>query len=214
MKKEDGYVEITHHLSKYMYRPLVVKNLLIHKGNGTLCSQVTQTNEEALIIMGLLRKHGVNSKLIQSTDGFYFWDMAEIRFFLKYIENRIKTPLISDELWEEAKHKAFTTYERSTCLTYLKRCLSQFAETNKAKYLTDLKEFIFESSIEDFCDISDADVVVSTIHKAKGREFDDVYMLVSNKYPDNDELRRRYYVGMTRAKNRRSYIQTVLILTI
>lgn len=200
MKKEDGYVEITHHLSKYMYRPLV-ENLLIHKGNGTSCV-LTQTNEEALIIMGLLRKHGVNSKLIQSTDGFYFWDMAEIRFFLKYIENRIKTPLISDELWEEAKHKAFTTYERSTCLTYLKRCLSQFAETNKAKYLTDLKEFIFESSIEDFCDISDADVVVSTIHKAKGREFDDVYMLVSNKYPDNDELRRRYYVGMTRAKNR------------
>jgi hypothetical protein len=28
--------------------------------------------------------------------------------------------------------------------------------------------------VEDFCDVSGADVVVSTIHKAKGREFDDV----------------------------------------
>ena len=45
-------------------------------------------------------------------------------------------------------------------------------------------------------------MVVSTIHKAKGREFDDVYMLISNGYPKDDHLMRRYYVGITRAKNR------------
>ena len=53
-----------------------------------------------------------------------------------------------------------------------------------------------------FCDISGADVVVSTIHKAKGREFDDVYMLVSDGYIKDSHLMRRYYVGITRAKNR------------
>ncbi len=47
-----------------------------------------------------------------------------------------------------------------------------------------------------------ADVVVSTIHKAKGREFDDVYMLIADHYVKDDQLMRRYYVGMTRAKNR------------
>ena len=59
-----------------------------------------------------------------------------------------------------------------------------------------------ESSLEDFCDVSGTDVVVSTIHKAKGREFDDVYMLISDNYSKDAHLMRRYYVGMTRAKNR------------
>ena len=43
---------------------------------------------------------------------------------------------------------------------------------------------------------------MSTIHKAKGREFDDVYMLISDNYVKDDYLLRRYYVGITRAKNR------------
>lgn len=70
------------------------------------------------------------------------------------------------------------------------------------KYFTDFKEFVFESSMEDFCDVSGADVVVSTIHKAKGREFDDVYMLVSDGFPKDVHQMRRYYVGITRAKKR------------
>lgn len=43
---------------------------------------------------------------------------------------------------------------------------------------------------------------VSTIHKSKGREFDDVYMMLDNVCADNDEERRKIYVGLTRAKNR------------
>lgn len=64
-----------------------------------------------------------------------------------------------------------------------------------------------ESSLEDFCDLSGAEVVVSTIHKSKGREFDDVYMLVSGGYAEDDSLMRRCYVGITRARNR-LYIHT------
>lgn len=59
-----------------------------------------------------------------------------------------------------------------------------------------------------------SDVVVSTIHKAKGREFDDVYMLISDGYLRDDHLMRRYYVGITRAKNDYLYIQTVIALRI
>lgn len=54
--------------------------------------------------------------------------------------------------------------------------------------------------MEDFCNVSDADVVVSTIHKAKGREFEHVVMLITEPLHPTDDILRRYYVGMTRAK--------------
>ena len=119
---------IRHH-STYMYQPLV-ENLLQHKDKGTSCV-LTQTNEEAVILIALLRKHGINSKLIQSMDGLRFWNMAEMRYFLKYIDKRIKTPLITEELWEEAKHATFSIYDRSLGLMYVKRCVEQFEQTNR-----------------------------------------------------------------------------------
>ncbi len=200
MREEEGWVEVTRHQSKYMYQPLV-ENLLQHRGKGTSCV-LPQTNEEAVILVALLQKQGINSKLIQSMDGLRFWNMAEIRYFLKYINTRVKTPLIPEELWEEAKYATLSAYDRSVNLIYVKRCTELFEQTNKVKYFTDFKEFVFESSVEDFCDVSDTNVVVSTIHKAKGREFDDVYMLISGNYTKDAYQMRRYYVGMTRAKNR------------
>lgn len=197
---ESGWVEVTQHTSGEMFEPLT-QNLLRHRGQGTSCV-LTQTNEEAVILVALLRKKGINGKLIQSLDGFRFWNLAEVRAFLKYIDGRVNTPLISDDLWEAAKGVVYEKYEQSQSLTYLKRCVELFEQTNKTKYISDFKEFVFESSVEDFCDLSDVEVVVSTIHKAKGREFDDVYMLISDNYRKDDDLMRRYYVGMTRAKKR------------
>lgn len=200
MSNEEGWVEVTHHQSAVMYQPLVA-DLLSHRGEGSSCV-LTQTNEEAVIIVALLRKHGVNSKLIQSMDGLRFWNIAEMRFFLKHITKRIASPIITDELWEEAKQATRSAYANSTSLTYVNRCVEQFEQTNKVKYLSDFKEFVFESSVEDFCDTTGTDVVVSTIHKSKGWEFDDVYMLISNSHSQSPALMRRFYVGITRAKKR------------
>ena len=201
MSQSDGCVCVTEHQSRVMYEPLV-KQLLANRNGGKI-AVLTQTNEEAVIVVALLRKYGVSSKLIQSLDGFRFWNLAEVRYFLKYVEERVHTPLIADDLWKEAQTVTFRHYAGSQCLLYLTECLRQYAASNpKAKYLTDFKEFVFESYIEDFCDVSNADVVVSTIHKSKGREFDDVYMLITDDYHPTDAMLRRYYVGMTRAKQR------------
>ena len=85
MRSEEGWVSVTHHTSEIMYQPLV-DELRCHRHAGTSCI-LTQTNEEAVILTGLLRKEGVPCKLIQSMDGFRFWNLSEIRYFLRFRAN-------------------------------------------------------------------------------------------------------------------------------
>ena len=87
MSLDDGFVAVVHHNSEYMYEPLV-NDLTTHRRSGTTCV-LTRTNEQAAILVALLRKRGVNSKLIQSLDGFRLINMAEVRHFLKYISGCI-----------------------------------------------------------------------------------------------------------------------------
>ena len=197
MSDEDGEVRLTRHISKYLFMP--VADDLMRRGKGTTCL-LTQTNEEAVVMLALLNGRGVKAKLIQSMDGLRFCNLMEIRYFMKCVDSKKQSPLITDEVWEEAKQKTFSKYATSKSLQYVRRCVETFEQTNRAKYYSDLREFVFESSVEDFCDVSDAEVVVSTVHRSKGREFDNVYMLISDKYSHTDDLLRRYYVGITRAK--------------
>ena len=199
-RDNDGWVGVTYHTSQMMYQPLVEE--LIHKKAGGTSCVLTQTNEEAVTLVALLRRHGVDSKLVQSMDGFRFCNLIEVKYFLKHLKEKVSTPIIPDAIWEETKQKTISKYEKSQSLPYLERCFELFEQTNEKKYIGDFTTFVFESSVEDFCDTSDAEIVVSTIHKAKGKEYDDVYMLIADGFVRDDNLLRRYYVGMTRAKNR------------
>ena len=205
MTAEAGNVEVKRFSSDNMYEPLV-RDLTARPHIGPV-GLLTQTNEEAVILLALLRSRGVNAKLIQSADGFHFSDLAEVRYFLRMLDMSVSTPVISDEAWHIAKERTRIRYEASTSLYYLMRSIELFEKTVRTKYYTDFKEFVYESSIEDFSDVEGADVTISTIHKSKGREYDEVYMLVSDGFKLNDEQFRRYYVGLTRAK-KNLYIYT------
>jgi ATP-dependent DNA helicase RecQ len=200
IQENNGTVQIIHHVSDHLEEPIVNQIMQTYKG-GKACV-LTQTNEEALRVLGLLLKKGMRAKLIQSMDGFRLYNLAEIRFFLKQIDKQLQTPIISDEIWNKAKAQLKRTYQDSTCLEVCLNLIADFEQVNSyTKYRTDLEEFIKESNYEDFYTDDLETIYVSTIHKSKGREFENVYMLLNHFSVNSDAERRKLYVGMTRAKN-------------
>lgn len=198
--QELGMVQITQYESEHLEIPLVESVLATY--NKERACVLTNRNEEAARVVGLLTKQGLRAKLIQSTDGFRFSNIAEIRYFLKCVNQNPDTPVISNETWEKAKLQTLTKYETSTCINYLTVFFRKFEEINPTKYRSDLMEFACESNLEDFCEEDRHTIMVSTIHKSKGREFDTVYMLLDGEQADTDEQLRKLYVGITRAKQR------------
>lgn len=197
--RNGGEVVLTKHVGANLEVPVVEQVKRTYRQGRA--SVLTRTNDEAVQVVGLLHKEGIRAKLIQSMDGFRFYDLMEIRYLLKVIDSELHTPVIDNELWERAKHKLMAKYKDSCCLENVLNFMEDFERLNKMKYRTDLAEFINESSFEDFYDDEMDFVYVSTIHKAKGREFDSVYLMLNQANVSADAECRKLYVGMTRAKN-------------
>lgn len=179
---------------------VTLKNLLDAdiKSQGSTAI-LTRTNEETMQVAYELQKRGLHATIAQSMGGFRFGNLSEVRYFLKQIGNDDIT--ISKEKWQEAKNRTLKTYARSSCLSVMQHFFADFEETHHSLYRSDLREYIFESNIEDFIAADAKSIFVSTIHKAKGREFDAVYLL--SPVPDSRDASemRSYYVGLTRAKH-------------
>jgi ATP-dependent DNA helicase RecQ len=110
-------------------------------------------------------------------------------------------PIISIDEWNSAVEKLKKNYQESSILETCLRALDVYKNQNDRLYRNDFELFLMESKISDFEKGSNNEVVVSTIHKAKGREFDRVYVMVNDLRINTEEERRVLYVAFTRAKN-------------
>ena len=198
VKDNVGEVKLIKHSGKNMETALV-EDMVSVNAKGTTCI-LTNTNEEALLILGVLRQKNIPTKLIQSMGELGIYDIAEIRYFLKSLNNDITSPVISNEQWERALDELQEKYHDSTCMPVINNILHTFNESNEKKYRTDFEMFLRESKIEDFYTEEKDVVTISTMHKSKGREIDNVYMLINKVDMRSDEDKRKLYVGMTRAK--------------
>ena len=196
---DNGKIKIVRYQSNNLITPLV-QDILAAELVGTTCV-LTRTNDEALQITGLLLKNRAPAKLIQTNDGFNLYNLLEVRFFLSRLNFAADVFTISDEVWENAKRELKNRFQNSTKLEICNNIIRDFESTHpKIKYRTDFEVFIRESKLEDFYDESAETIFVSTIHKAKGKEFDNVFLMLENVNPATDEVKRLLYVAMTRAK--------------
>lgn len=160
---------------------------------------LTRTNEQALQVAYLLEKQGIHIVLVQASSGFSFINLAEVKYFEKYL--RGKGSIITKEQWQDAKKRTCEAYANSKLLPAMNRFWAKYECANKNYYRSDLRQFLLESDVEDFIADDIGSVFVSTIHKAKGREFDTVHLFVTESSTSMPDDLRTTYVGLTRARH-------------
>ena len=196
---DNGKIKLVRYQSGNLITPLV-NGILTTGLTGTTCV-LTKTNDEALQITGLLQKNGMQAKLIQTNDGFSLWNLLEVRFFLDQLNLADDVFIISDDIWANAKRALTNMFSNSNKLDICKNIIKDFEATNtKRKYKSDFEVFLRESKLEDFFNENGETIFVSTIHKAKGKEFDNVFLMLEDFNLATDESKRLLYVAMTRAK--------------
>ncbi len=200
MQSDNGKVKLVRHKNCSLI-VAVVNDILKEGLSGSTCV-LTRSNGEALQLAGLLVKHGMRAKLIQSNEGFNLYNLLEIRFFLKQLNLSEDTYIIYEDIWENAKRDLKNRFIRTLNYEICQNLIRDFEASNpKYKYKSDLELFIRESKLEDFYGDKVDTIFVSTIHKAKGREFDNVFLMLDHFDTKTDEALRLIYVAMTRAKS-------------
>lgn len=196
--KEEGNVRFTLHQCEN-YEEAIVKDIISQKPKGTT-GVLTSRNEDALIIAALLNRNGHKARLIQSNEGFSLSDLAELHIFIRIIKDQT-TSVISETEWESAKQHICSRFRNSSALNTALRCINAFETEYSTKYVSDLENFIIESDITDFDEKATEEIVVSTIHKSKGHEYDNVFISLKGMQYISDDEKRAIYVGLTRARH-------------
>ncbi len=198
-RSDSGCVRLIHHAS-LDYEQAIVNEILSGAPGGTVCV-LTATNDDALVISALLNKSGRRARLIRSNDGFYLRDLAELRFFLDTIRG-YDAACLDNDTWTKSAEMVEEHFRGSECLEMFGNCLEAFNEECPGrKYISDFENFLLESRLEDFSKSRSSEIIVSTIHKSKGCEYDNVYISLKGLGDITDKERRMIYVGMTRTKN-------------
>lgn len=206
-QKENGKIEIVHHQHDQLILPLLehIKQIELH---GTTCV-LSHTNEEAVLMATLLNQEGLPARLIVHKEGFALCDLLEIRWFTHKALTAIQdgSGLITEEAWQQTKTNLATTFAQSGNLDLVNRVVNHFEQANPRKFRSKWLSYLRECRIEDYYFPENEIILVSTMHKAKGKESDNVFLLL-NHYPLNSEEKKRVlYVAMTRAKEN-LYIHT------
>jgi len=197
---ENGIIEINKFTGQNLIIPLTLD--LINKNCSDTTAILTATNEEAALVDSVLKSKNISSKLLLSNDTFKIGDLDEIKTFSNLILSDIDNSLgvISDVRWKNAKGDLQSNYRKSENLSLSLKIIETFEKNYKQKFRNDWLSFISEVNTDDFIYNKADDILVSTMHKAKGREFDNVFLLLKDYYLINDEKKRAVYVAITRAK--------------
>jgi ATP-dependent DNA helicase RecQ len=201
-QQQNGIIEITnHHPDSDLVLP-VVRDLVKQALPGTTAI-LTHTNEEALLVQHLLRQHQIPARLILAQDGFALRQLLELKCFGHYVQREIKKEVgfITQESWQSCKDRVAREFAASANLPLVMEVIGVFERaSSKRRCWSDWQAYLQEVRAEDFIFPDANTVLVSTMHKAKGKEFDHVFLVLKDYRLTSEDRKRVVYVALTRAR--------------
>ena len=160
------------------------------------------TNEEALKLAHLLKKAWYNDVQIALKDTWYTLDLS-IEFY-NFINTFKDLNEVKREDIKETYEKLRKYYWENRNIKNLWIVVKELLESYKKIYYTEIVDFFKWMKESDLS--KQSKIIVSTLHQAKGREFNSVILVFDENYRWNnlneyDARRRLIYVGLTRAMN-------------
>jgi ATP-dependent DNA helicase RecQ len=159
------------------------------------------TNDEVMRLYSQLRAQGVSARYLIDRPRFEVKMIEEIVEFDRRLNASVPSGReYRKEHFEKALEVVETLYEGSKNLPLLRKVVYCFLNESESLAASLWLEYLDELEL-DALESRRGQVVVSTIHKSKGLEFDSVVLLAQHPIRDDTD-RRLHYVGMTRAENR------------
>ena len=193
--KYQGEVIIVNCDSQYLQQP-AVEQVKEHIEAKKSLAVLAFSNNEVADIYALLHDENIAVNYLLDNDGFKLSSLVEIRF----LDSLLKDKDINENLLWELYEKVKQRYSGSKNLTMLYKIVKGFIDDHEV-YTPSLWHIYLDEISSEQLIATYNKVLVSTIHKSKGKEFDTV-VLVAHKMTLNDDFIRLFYVGMTRAKKK------------
>ena len=201
-KKEDGIIVLTRYQNNDYYTNILnsVKN-----SPSNNIAILAKTNDEVLLIYSMLIAEGIKTRYITDNYGFKIGDLVELRDFLYDWQKTTN--------FEKSRENSDIIYKKSKNNVLKNQVLDKFAEhyeleikKSQNHFIGVFAQYLYEITFDEF-EFSKTKVVVSTMHKAKGKEWDEVYICAQQDFiktkPQQAEYDKRLaYVAITRAKSR------------
>ncbi|HRH70595.1 MAG TPA: RecQ family ATP-dependent DNA helicase [Flavobacteriales bacterium] len=181
----------------------LVEDLIGRSYPGTT-ALLTRTNSEALMAASMLMERGVKARYVGGSDGFETGRLRELRRFMQLLRAEFpQAGVVPKELWLKVREQFLSEMGEMPLLADLRDLFALFDERYQQRYDTgEWAAFLREIRISDAVRGEERTVMVSTMHKAKGREFDNVFVLLDDQPMERAEDKRLLYVACTRAKER------------
>jgi len=165
------------------------------------------TNEEVMQLYSMLKEQEFNVRFIIDREGFSLKNIIELIEFDKVLNGYLieEETCYKEIYFDNAISIIENRFQKSSNLKLLKKIIDKFLQESEDFYISHWVTYLEEIKLEDF-EYFGKSIVVSTIHKSKGMEFDKIILVNNTKFNNDkkislDDKMRLYYVGMTRSKN-------------
>ncbi|QMU28176.1 ATP-binding domain-containing protein [Adhaeribacter radiodurans] len=172
------------------------------KLTGTI-AVLTHTNEESLLVQQALWQQHVPARLILKEVGFSLRQLLKLKCFSHYLHTSIKKEVgfISEVDWQACKERVKCEIASSINLNLVLQVIEVYEKgSSPRRYWSEWQAYLQEVKAEDFFFPETSKVLVSTMHKAIGKEFDHVFLLLKEYKLTSEDRKRVVYVAITRAR--------------